>query len=71
MKLLWGLAQSGVVLLDEVPSNLILRKVIARSVSTGGISGTRGSWVLLSSALVLLLLSEAAIGRHRSEDFGR
>ena len=66
MKLLGGLAQGSVVLLDEVPTNLILLDItITRGGTIRGLSRTGGSRVLLSRALVLVLLSEAAIGRHR------
>jgi hypothetical protein len=64
MKLLWRLAQCGVVLLDKIPANFVLREIIARCISSGRISWDRGGWVLLSSALVLILLGEAAIGCH-------
>ena len=64
MKLLWRLAQSGVILLDEVPANLILGEVAAWGTSSSRIGWARGSWVLLSVALELILLREVAIGRH-------
>jgi len=69
MKLLWRFAQRGVVLLNEVPSNLVLGEVNARSTSSAGLCRTRGSGVLLSCTLVLVLLREAAIGRHCASGF--
>lgn len=66
MKLLWRLAQGSVVLFHKVPANLVLRQVaIASRASRGGISRSGGGWVLLTPALVLVLLGEAAVGRHR------
>ena len=64
MKLLWRLAQCGVVLLDKIPANFVLREIIARCSSSGRISWNRGGRVLLSSTLVLILLGEAAIACH-------
>jgi len=64
VKLLWRLAQRGVVLLDKVPANLVLGEIIARGASGSGVSRNRGCCVLLTSTLVLLLLGEGAVGRH-------
>jgi hypothetical protein len=76
MKLLGRLAQGGVVLFDKVPANLILREIIARSISSSRVSWDGGGRVLLSARLVLILLGEAAIGCHgvsgevcKQEDF--
>ena len=74
MKLLRRLAQRCVVLLNEVPAHFVLRKIIARSVSSRSISWDRGGRVLLSTSFVLILLGEAAIGCHlgrRGAETGR
>jgi hypothetical protein len=57
MELLRGLAQGGVVLLNKIPCNLLLGQIIARRI---GVSGTRGSSILLGCTL----LHEAAVCRH-------
>ena len=54
MKLLRGLAQGGVVLLNKIPCNLFLGQIIAGRI---GVSGTRGGGILL-------LLREVAVCRH-------
>lgn len=54
VKLLRGLAQSCVVLLDKVPADLIL----------GQVAVVGGGGKLLNSDLFLVLLSEAAVGSH-------
>jgi len=64
MELLRRFAQGSIVLLDEIPSHLVLREIVARSTTSAGLSRTGRSWVLLSSTLVLILLREATIGRH-------
>ncbi len=64
MKLLGRLAQSGVVLLDEVPANLILGQVAVSRGVGGGVNRAGGRGVLLGRDLVLLLLNEAAVGGH-------
>ena len=64
MKLLRRLAQSGVILLDKVPANLILGQVaVSRGIGAGVDRGS-GHGVLLGRGLVLLLLDEAAVGGH-------
>jgi hypothetical protein len=70
MELFRRFAQGGIVLFDEIPSDLILREIIARRATSARLSGDRGSWILLSSALVLVLLRKAAIGRHCACCFG-
>lgn len=70
MELFRRLAQGSIVLLDEIPSHLVLREVIARRAASARLSGTRGSWILFSSTLVLVLLRKAAIGRHFACWFG-
>jgi hypothetical protein len=69
MKLLRRFTQRGIVLLNEVPSNLVLGEVIAGSTASAGLSKTRGGRVLLGCTLVLVLLREATIGRHRACGF--
>lgn len=63
MKLLGVLAQCSIVLLYEVPSNLLLGKIaVAVAVATRRFGGTGGCWILLSRAPVLILLGESTIG---------
>ncbi len=62
MKLLGRLAQSSVVLLYEVPANLILGEVIAVGRCVCGIDG--GGGVEGFGSLVLLLVGEVAVGCH-------
>lgn len=65
MKLLRRLAQGGVVLLNEVPSNLILGQVNARRASSIRVGRAGGGWVLFCGCvLVLVLLREATVGCH-------
>lgn len=57
-----SLAQSGVVLLDKVPANLILGEIV---VGTGGVDGfARHRTTRVGSSLVLLLVHEAAVRSH-------
>ena len=70
MKLLGRFAQSGIVLLNEVPANLIFGEIVTRCASSSSLSRTRGSCVLLGCVLILILLREATIGRHVVEGVG-
>lgn len=68
MELLRRLAQSGVVLLDEVPANLILGQIaVGRSGSGSGTiggGGSRSCLLLASRFFVLILLAEVTVGGH-------
>lgn len=64
VKLLGGLAQGGVVLLDKVPANLILGKIAVARCGTGGLGGGRGGRVRVGGALVLLLVGKVTVRRH-------
>lgn len=66
VKLLGRLAQGGVVLLNEVPTDLILTEVGVRSRRGGGISGSSDGR-LIGIALVLFLRREVSVGRHGCE----
>ena len=60
VKLLWVFAQGSIILLNEVPSYLILGKLGILLI--GIASRSSSSWVGL--VLELILLTEAAIGCH-------
>ena len=63
MKLLWRLAKRSVILLDEVPSYLILGQVsTAISVSARCLSSAGSVGILLSGIFVGLLLARSSIG---------
>lgn len=64
VKLLRRLAQGGVVLLNEVPANLVLGEVAVSAGGAGGIARGRSAHELLRGGLVLLLVSEVAVGGH-------
>jgi hypothetical protein len=65
VKLLGCAAQSGVVLLDEVPSDLILGDLGLRSSGGGGVGGGSGCLVVVlrGVCVVGLLLVETVLGR--------
>jgi hypothetical protein len=65
VKLLGCAAQSGVVLLDKVPSDLIFRDLGLRSSGRGGVGGGSGCLVVVlrGVGVVGLLLVETMLGR--------
>ena len=63
MELFWRLAQGSVVLLDEVPADLILRE-IAVPARCACLTSARGDGVGVGGALVLVLVIKVAVGRH-------
>lgn len=69
--LLRGLAQSRVVLLDEVPADLVVGELGIVLRSGGVVNAGRCCWVTLEGALVLLLLTKASVGSHDCVRFGR
>lgn len=72
VKLLGGLAQGGVVLLNEVPANLVVGELATVRVGLGrSVNAGWGSRVSLEGTLVLLLLTKAAVGGHDCGRFGR
>lgn len=65
MKLIRVLAQSGVVLLYEVPANLILAKVVVVTGRCGGIVRSGGAWrCLFDSVLELVRIGVVTVGCH-------
>jgi hypothetical protein len=64
VKLFGSLAQGSVILLNEVPTNLIVGQLAALLLGSGSRVAGGGSRVTLESTLVLLLLTKAAVGGH-------
>lgn len=62
MELLGCFAQGSVILLDKVPTNLILAKV-TRGAGGGGLGSSRGRRGL-AVTLELVLIRKGTVGRH-------